>query len=300
MKKLILGTCALVALAAVSCGKCNDDACKASATSDSLSMAYGNYVGTVLGMDFERRADGSAVNTEEATAKRNDFLKGMQLVFAANASEDELTGIQVANQMLAEINQFKSQSIELDRAKVFESFKKAFLADSNNTFTAQKGYETMQRLMNEARAEAIARAEAEQAEAPDAVENVKAGKEYVEAQKAEGADIQETESGLYYTIVEEGTGDKPGETSTVVVNYTGTHLNGEVFDSTDGREPATFNLAGVVPGFREGLMLLGKGGKAVLYIPGELAYGVNGQAGAGIGPNEMLVFNVELLEVDPE
>ncbi|MDE6526437.1 MAG: FKBP-type peptidyl-prolyl cis-trans isomerase, partial [Muribaculaceae bacterium] len=119
------------------------------------------------------------------------------------------------------------------------------------------------------------------------------------AQKAENADVRTTESGLSYLIANEGDGQHPDENATVVVNYTGKHIDGEVFDTTDGRGPATFNLQGVVPGFREGLMLLGKGGKATLYIPGKLAYGNQGQPAAGIGPNEMLIFDVELLDVNP-
>lgn len=124
---------------------------------------------------------------------------------------------------------------------------------------------------------------------------MKAGEEYVAKLRSENPNVKTTDSGLSYVIETEGVAPKPEASSTVVVNYTGKHLNGEVFDSTDGRGPATFNLQGVVPGFREGLMLLGKGGKATLYIPGALAYGPNGNQ--GIGPNEMLVFDVELLDI---
>ena len=132
------------------------------------------------------------------------------------------------------------------------------------------------------------------------MENVKAGNAYVADLQAKDSSVKTTASGLAYKIEDEGQGEKAKENSTVVVNYTGRHLNGDVFDSTDGREPATFNLQGVVPGFREGIMLLGKTGRATLYIPGELAYGANGQPAAGIGPNEMLVFDVEVLDIDPE
>lgn len=98
---------------------------------------------------------------------------------------------------------------------------------------------------------------------------------------------------------------KPGEGKELVkgkqakVHYTGTLLNGKQFDSSwqRGTEPAVFNLDGVVKGFRLGLLGMKVGERRRLTIPGELGYGPGGQAGAGIGPNETLVFDVELVDV---
>ena len=202
--------------------------------------------------------------------------------------------------MLGEMSQLDEQGAHIDRAKAMAAFKRAFLADSINSMDGQNSLQLMQRLIASAREEAAAEAAKKKAEAPEAVENVKAGEAYVADLKAKDSSVQTAASGLSYKIDSEGEGEKAKENSTVVVNYTGKHLNGEVFDTTDGRTPATFNLQGVVPGFREGIMLLGKGGKATIYIPGELAYGPNGQPAAGIGPNEMLVFDVEVLDIDPE
>ncbi|MBP3638966.1 MAG: FKBP-type peptidyl-prolyl cis-trans isomerase, partial [Muribaculaceae bacterium] len=80
------------------------------------------------------------------------------------------------------------------------------------------------------------------------------------------------------------------------IKYTGRLVDGTVFDSSDD---ARLSPAGVVPGFAEGLQMLGKGGKATFYIPGDLAYGVDGAPRAGIGPNAMLIFDVEVLDVNP-
>lgn len=113
--------------------------------------------------------------------------------------------------------------------------------------------------------------------------------------KREG--VMTTESGLQYEILEAGEGDAPAAVDTVVVHYTGTLLDGSEFDSSHKRgQPATFRLNGVIKGWTEGLQLLKPGGKAKLFIPPELAYGERG-AGAMIGPNQTLVFEVELLEV---
>lgn len=109
--------------------------------------------------------------------------------------------------------------------------------------------------------------------------------------------VKTTASGLQYKITQEGTGKNPKATDTVVVHYKGTTIDGKEFDSSHKRgEPATFPLNRVIPGWTEGLQLIKEGGKATLYIPSELAYGKRG-AGADIGPDETLIFEVELLKV---
>jgi len=109
--------------------------------------------------------------------------------------------------------------------------------------------------------------------------------------------VKTTASGLQYKITKEGTGKNPKATDTVVVHYKGTLINGKEFDSSYKRgEPAEFPLNRVIKGWTEGLMYLTEGGKATLYIPSELAYGSRG-AGADIGPDETLIFEVELLKI---
>lgn len=107
--------------------------------------------------------------------------------------------------------------------------------------------------------------------------------------------VKSTPSGLLYEVISEGPGEKPQATSLVKVNYKGMHINGEVFDSTEGQEPAEFPLNRVIPGWTEGIQLMKAGSKFKLYIPSDLAYGEQGAQQAGIGPNEVLVFEVELI-----
>jgi FKBP-type peptidyl-prolyl cis-trans isomerase len=109
--------------------------------------------------------------------------------------------------------------------------------------------------------------------------------------------VKTTASGLQYKITKEGEGKSPKATDTVLVHYKGTLLDGKEFDSSYKRnEPIEFPLTGVIPGWTEGLQLLKEGGKATLYIPSKLAYGSRG-AGGVIGPDETLIFEVELLKV---
>ncbi len=104
-------------------------------------------------------------------------------------------------------------------------------------------------------------------------------------------------SGLQYKIVQAGTGATPTATDTVVTHYTGTLLNGKVFDSSVQRgEPATFPVNGVIPGWTEALQHMKVGGKWQLFIPADLAYGERG-AGQMIAPNSTLIFDIELLEI---
>ena len=287
----MIGACAVLALAAASCGKCGDNSCDAAAATDSLSLSYGQYVGTMLQGEFTQYNNGAD------KAQKQEFLRGMQIVFGADNSRNTRMGMQVALQMMNEIDQLESQGVEFNKAATMNAFKQAFLADSVDYFQGRSLESNFRIQLDRARKAAQEAKEAEKAKAPAAVDNVKAGEEYVAKLKAENSAVQTTASGLTYLIEVPGEDPKPTENATVVVNYTGKHLNGEVFDSTDGRGPATFNLQGVVPGFSEGLQLIGKGGKATLYIPGNLGYGANGQPAANIGPNEMLVFDVELLEI---
>lgn len=104
-------------------------------------------------------------------------------------------------------------------------------------------------------------------------------------------------SGLQYSVIEQGNGKKPGKNDTVVVDYEGKLLNGQVFDSSYQRgQPATFPLSAVIPGWQEALQLMNEGSTWMLYIPSSLAYGEAG-AGGVIGPNEVLVFKVHLIKV---
>jgi FKBP-type peptidyl-prolyl cis-trans isomerase FkpA len=117
------------------------------------------------------------------------------------------------------------------------------------------------------------------------------------AENAERDGVETTESGLQYEILEEGEGASPTAQDSVTVHYRGTLIDGTEFDSSYARgEPVTFPLGNVIAGWTEGLQLMKAGGKAKLFIPSDLGYGAGG-AGSRIGPNETLIFEVELLEI---
>lgn len=129
-----------------------------------------------------------------------------------------------------------------------------------------------------------------------AKKNLDAGQAFLEANKKKDG-VVTLPSGLQYKIVTEGKGKQPKSTDTVVAHYRGTLINGTEFDSSYQRnEPATFPVGGVIKGWQEVLPLMKEGAKWQVYIPSDLAYGPRG-AGGDIGPNEVLVFDIELLSV---
>lgn len=130
-----------------------------------------------------------------------------------------------------------------------------------------------------------------------AKESLRVGQAFL-AENRSKSGVVETTSGLQYQILQEGTGKLPRETDTVVVNYRGTLINGTEFDSSYRRgEPVSFPVNAVIPGWQEVLQLMKEGAKWKVVIPPNLAYGERG-AGANIGPNETLVFEIELLKVE--
>ncbi len=142
---------------------------------------------------------------------------------------------------------------------------------------------------------------AKQAEAKKAAaaKNAEAGKKFLEENKKK-AGVKTTASGLQYKVEKEGTGPSPKATDTVKVNYRGTTIDGAEFDSSYKRgEPASFPVNRVIKGWTEALQLMKVGAKYQLVIPADLAYGGQG-AGADIGPDSTLIFDVELLGIEPK
>lgn len=133
----------------------------------------------------------------------------------------------------------------------------------------------------------------------EAQANLEEGNKFLEENgKREG--VVTTDSNLQYEVLTEGTGEKPGATDRVRVHYHGTLIDGTVFDSSVERgEPAVFGVNQVIPGWTEALQLMPVGSKWKVFIPSNLAYGPRG-AGADIGPNAALIFEVELLEIVKE
>lgn len=122
--------------------------------------------------------------------------------------------------------------------------------------------------------------------------NAQAGEAFL-AENAKKEGVVTTASGLQYKIVEPGKGGKPGDNDTVTVTYTGTLVNGQVFDQS--KTPVSFPVKQVIPAWTEALKLMAPGATFEVYAPPKLAYGKTGVLGGPIGPNETLIFTVHLI-----
>ena len=185
----------------------------------------------------------------------------------------------------------KQMGITIDRAALFQGIEDT-LSGHKSMLTQEEALKIKQEFsknMQEAQA-AKAKAAGEK--------NSKEGAAFLEKNKKEKGVIT-TASGLQYIIIKEGTGPKPKPSDMVTVHYKGTTIDGKEFDSSYKRgQPATFPLGNVIPGWTEGLQLMSAGGKAKLFVPSKLGYGERG-AGQDIGPNQTLIFEVELISIQP-
>jgi FKBP-type peptidyl-prolyl cis-trans isomerase FklB len=185
---------------------------------------------------------------------------------------------------------FKQQGMDIEPSLVAKGIQDS-VTGAQPLLTDQQVQETIQAFQKEL----MAKQEAKQKEAAE--KNIKEGQAFLDENgKKEG--VVTLPSGLQYKVNQEGTGPMPGPNDTVKVHYEGKLVDGTVFDSSLKRgEPATFPVTGVIPGWTEALQKMKQGSKWTIVIPPALAYG---ERGAGpIGPNSVLIFDVELLEVMP-
>ena len=182
-------------------------------------------------------------------------------------------------------NNLKKQGIDIETNILINGIKDAF-ASAKSLLSEQEIRETLATFQKEmqAKQEEIGK------------KNKKEGEAFLaENKKKEG--VKTLPSGLQYKVINAGTGKKPKLTDTVTAHYRGTLIGGAEFDSSYKRgQPASFSVSGVIPGWTEALQLMEEGTKWELFIPTSLAYGERG-AGAMIGPNATLIFEVELISI---
>lgn len=286
MKKTILA-CGAAALMMGSLASCSGSSAAPSSFEDSLSQSLGQVSGSQLNMQYNQIPE-----EMRSQFNKEDLLKGVEIALTTDTSY--VQGVQIGLQLAGQIYQMEKAGIKVDRRAVINAYKAAFMADSVADMDAAMG--TYQRVMGEVqkimmqKQEAEMKAEAERkANSPEAKKNEEAGKAFLAQKMTEDPSIKTTASGLAYKVVSEGKGETATPTSRVTVNYKGTLIDGTEFDANDD---ATFPVGGVIPGFGEGLQLMNEGAHYILYIPGNLAYGVDGTPNGSIGPNDMLVFDV--------
>jgi FKBP-type peptidyl-prolyl cis-trans isomerase FklB len=183
----------------------------------------------------------------------------------------------------------KTQAVEVDWSLVIQGLKDS-TSGAKTRLTEQEEKAVLTEVQNEVRKQQTEKTK----EASE--KNKTDGEAFLAANKSKEG-VVTLPSGLQYKILTAGTGPKPTASDSVVCNYKGTLIDGKEFDSSYKRgQPATFPVSGVIKGWTEALQLMPVGSKWQLFIPSNLAYGERG-AGAEIGPNSTLVFEVELLSI---
>lgn len=186
--------------------------------------------------------------------------------------------------------QLSAQTKDLDENVVIAGLKDGFNG-KDGKLTAEERTKTMRAYSKKMQESKMA----ERKQLED--KNKSAGDAFLAENKTKEG-VVTTESGLQYKVITEGTGKKPKATDIVQVHYTGKLIDGTVFDSSKGDKPVEFPLNRVIPGWTEALQLMKEGAKWELYIPANLAYGPRGSG--AIEPYSTLIFEVELLKVNPE
>ena len=258
---------------------CNGKSGKSSTAVDTLSVMLGEMYG------YGVSANASQM---DSNMNRESFLRGMEFIMNVDTSDVAyMQGVGYAMNLQRMFTALSEQNmIDIDKAKFMLEFKKAFLSDSLMDATLLQGevMNLMQRITKEAKEKD-----------PKAIANRQAGEAFIAEAMKNDSTLKRTESGLVYKVVKEGNGKLFKTTDRIMAKYKGTHIDGKVFDETkdNARE---MNPMGVIQGMKEAFLMMSPGAKYILYIPGDLAYGVEGR-GAAIGPNETLIFELETIEV---
>jgi FKBP-type peptidyl-prolyl cis-trans isomerase FklB len=184
---------------------------------------------------------------------------------------------------------FKKQSVDIDPDALGRGIKDA-LSGAKPQISDQEARETMASFEKEMRAKQ------EEIRKTLGEKNKIEGEKFLAENKSKEG-IQTLPDGLQYKVTTPGKGKKPQLTDTVIAHYRGTLIDGTEFDSSYRRgQPASFPVNGVIRGWTEALQLMEEGAKWQLFIPPNLAYGDRG-AGQAVGPNAVLIFDVELLSI---
>ena len=292
MKKFTFA--AIAAVSAVMMYACGNGAPKASLKSDVDTVSYAIGMAQTQGLK-----DYLVGRLGVDTTYMDEFIKGLNE--GANAGDDKKKaayyagiqiGQQISNQMVKGINHelFGEDSTKTISLKNFMAGFIAGTVGKGGLMTVDSAQAVAHEMMRVIKAKNM-----EKEFGP----NKKAGEDFL-AKNAKAEGVKVLDGGVQYKVIKEGNGPLPKDTSLVKVHYEGKTLDGKVFDSSYKRgEPANFRANQVIKGWTEALVHMPAGSIWEVYIPQELAYGER-QQGADIKPFSMLIFKIELLEVNPK
>jgi len=285
---------ALAAVAAATMWSCGNGAPKANLKSDVDTVSYAIGMAQTQGLK-----DYLVGRLGIDTTYMSEFINGLNE--GANAGDDKKKaayyagiqiGQQISNQMVKGINHelFGDDSTKTISLKNFMAGFISGTLEKGGLMTVDSAQQVAQELMRKIKAKNL-----EKEFGP----NKKAGEDFL-AQNAKKDSVKVLPSGVQYKVLKMGTGAMPKDTSRVKVHYEGRTLDGKVFDSSYKRgQPAEFRANQMIQGFKDALVAMPAGSTWEIYIPQDKAYGER-QQGADIKPFSVLIFKVELIEVDPK
>lgn len=258
---------------------------------DSLHSAYARFIAKTINADLFNYSQ-----VEEKEYDLRQFLAGVRSSFGLKNKDEFNRGVYDASNIFQQILVTESKGVRIRPAAVLDAMRETMRKGTVDGVEVQKLSTQLTDILNRVDRENYEKEDAEMASADRAVQNVRTGQALVTKVKNSNPDIKTTESGLSYIIYEEGEGEKIKDGDFVAMNYVGAHLDEKPFDS---KETVLLAYDNLVPGLREGLKMLGKGGKARFWLPGELAFRGHGIPEAGVGPMETVIFYVEILDINP-
>lgn len=301
MKKLFVAFGA-AAMMVAGFSSCNSGA-GSNANASAEDKALGDSAATILGEFAASRAASDYTRLKdmqpETAAKfsKAAYLKGLKAVLDVDTADVAyFQGLQMGMQLVSPIIGINQEAgVPISKDAVYAAFKKIYEQDS--VADPSMYYSKYQDIMRELSQRAEKKRDEALAQSDEAKKNMAEGEEYCEKMLKEG--YEKAASGLVYKIENPGVDPKVVPADKVVIKYTGKLVDGTVFDSNADRPESAMSAGQFVPGFKEALCMLGKGGKMVAVIPPSLAYGVKG-AGSQIGPNATLIFDIEVISINPD
>ena len=292
MKKVFFG--ALVALAATTFVGCGNSTPKADLKDDVDSMSYAIGLSQTQGLK-----DYLVGRMQIDTTYMDEFIKGLQ--DGANAGDDKKKaayyagiqiGQQISNQMVKSIN-FQLFGDDSTKSVSLKNLMAGFVSGTTGKgalMTPDSARQVAQEMMRQIKAKSLMK---------EFGPNKEAGEKFL-AENAKKEGVKTLPSGVQYKVLKEGNGAVPADTSVVKVHYEGRTMEGNVFDSSYKRgEPTKFRVDQVIKGWTDALKQMPAGSTWEIYVPQELAYGER-QQGSDIKPFSMLIFKIELIDVDPK
>lgn len=299
MKKIIGAATLLIGLSLASCSGGSGttkvegglDSLFTSAQADTLVMSTAQVGGWEIGNMISNAMEADSTFSKEA------FLKGVKYALDADTATSFAFGMQIGANVNNTLKYWSQAGIVIDRETFFSQFKKAVMQDSVSMEEQAFVNSTNMRINTQFR-EAMSAYEDYKLEASERSQaNIKRGQEYIDSLAKADPEVKVAASGLVYRIINPGSDKRASADDLVEIWYTATTPGGETFDKADSISARPVPLRLRNEGLQQGVAMLGEGGEATFYVPGKLAYGTNKNQRYGLGPNEMVIYNVKVKKI---